>query len=391
MSLNYGADTQKLLAHSFELGPIRPPNEAYSLLIRATRNCPWNRCEFCHTYKGCRFELRPVADVLKDIEAAKAISNEIKEITWKTGYGDRDREVAAAIYSQLQYNAGVQNVALWFLSGSKSAFLQDANSLIMKTPDLIQVITFLKEAFPSLNRITSYARSKTAAKKSVDELKQLKDAGLSRLHIGLESGCDTVLSYMQKGVTGEEHIRGGRKVKEAGISLCEYIMPGLGGKKMWRGHVAETARALNEIDPDYIRLRSLHIHSRIPLWAKLEAGDFELQTEDEVVEEIGILIDNLRVTSQFKSDHILNLLPEVEGKLPEDKPKLLAIINRYLALPAEERLNFRLGRRAGYYERLDDLNDAYRHYKIDEAIRRINSETPDNVTRIILELKNDFI
>jgi len=383
--------TQKLTDLSFELGPIRPPSEAYSLLIRATRNCSWNRCKFCSTYKGQSFELRPVEEIIRDIEKARAISDEIKGLNWGMGYGDRLREVAAAIYEQPQYNASIRNVALWLWAGSKSAFLQDANTLIMRTPDLVKVIAFLKQAFPELNRVTSYSRSKTAAKKSAEELKELRDTGLSRLHIGLESGSDLVLSYIQKGVTAADHIEGGKRVKEANISLCEYVMPGLGGRKTSTEHSTETAKVLNEIDPDYIRLRSLHVRQNMPLWEKLKDGDFELQTEDEVVEEIGKLIENLEVTSQLISDHILNLLPEIEGVFPAAKPKCLAIINRYLALPPDEKLNFRLGRRAGYYEKLDDFYDASRHHRVEEAIKRINSETSDSIDNVILYLKNSFI
>jgi len=383
--------TQQLADYSFEQGPVRPPSEAYSLLIRATRNCPWNRCQFCPIYKGQRFELRPTEDVIKDINIVNAIKDEIKDIAWRTGYGGKLTEAAAAIYYQHQYNASIRNVALWLWAGGDSAFLQDANTLIMRTPDLIKVVSFLKQTFPELTRITSYARSKTAAKKSSEELKELKDAGLSRLHIGLESGSDLVLNYMQKGITADDHIKGGRKIKEAGISLCEYVMPGLGGRKMSSDHVSGTAKVLNEIDPDYVRLRSLHVHQEMSLWANVETGDFELQTEDETVEEIGNLIEKLDVTCQLKSDHILNLLPEIEGKFPEAKSACLATINRYLALSPQEKTNFRMGRRAGYYENLDDLHNAHAHKQVDEIIRRSNSETPDSIDKIIFRLKNRFI
>src|SRR4030043_1772050 len=391
MNVNYGIDAKKLTDYSFELGPIRPPSEAYSLLIRVTRNCPWNRCQFCPVYKGQKFELRPAEDVIRDIEAAKAIYDEIKDLAWKMGNGGRLRDIAATIYTRYQHNDCIRNVALWLWAGGNSAFLQDANTLIMRTPDLVRVVSFLKQTFPELNRITSYARSKTAAKKSLEELEELKNAGLSRLHIGMESGSNLVLSYMEKGVTAEEHIAGGKKVKEAGISLWEYVMPRLGGRKMSSEHVLGTAAVLNEIDPDYIRLRTLYVRQDMLLWSKLESGDFEMQTEDEVVEEIGKLIEKLEVTSHLKSDHILNLLPEVEGKFPEAKPECLAIINRYLALPSQEKLNFRLGRRTGYYEKLDDLYDANRHQKVEEAIERIASETTDSVDEVILQLKASFV
>ncbi len=389
MRLNYYLGTEKL-THTFELGPVRPPSEAYSLLIRATRNCPWNKCRFCPIYKDSKFELRPVAEILKDIEAAKTISDGINELSWRMGYGNGIREMAAMLLNQPQYGQCAHNVALWLYAGGESAFLQDSNTLIMRTPELIQVIAFLRQTFPTLNRVTSYARSHTTARKSLEELKELKDVGLDRIHTGLESGCNSVLAYMQKGCTAEQHIKGGVKVVQAGISLCEYVMPGLGGRKMSQEHVRETAKALNEINPDYIRLRSLHISPSMSLWSKLQEGDFELQTEDEVVEEIGNFINNMEVTSYLKSDHILNLLMEVEGKMPEDKENCLNIINQYLSLPQEERLNFRLGKRVSYYEKLADLNDSYKHYKIDEAIKHIRAEG-ESVDNVILKLKGSFI
>ena len=381
--------TEKL-GHTFELGPIRPPSEAYSLLIRATRNCPWNRCQFCPVYKGSKFGLRPVNEIIKDIEAVKAISEGIKEIAWKMGYGNTVREVAAMLSNQLQYGQCVHNVALWLGTGGKSAFLQDSNTLIMRNPELIQVITFLRKTFPGLNRVTTYGRSHTAARKSLAELKELKDAGLDRIHIGLETGYDPLLAYMEKGCTAKNHIEGGKKLKEAGISLCEYVMPGLGGKKMSKEHALETARVLNEIDPDYIRLRSLHVSPIIPLWTRLQDGDFELQTEDEVVMEIAVFIENLQVTSYFKSDHILNLLMEIEGRMPEDKERCLNIIDKYLSLPDEERLNFKVGRRVGLYNSLADLNDSYKHVHVEQAVNRLKAKGSD-VEEAVLSLKNSFI
>jgi radical SAM superfamily enzyme YgiQ (UPF0313 family) len=386
--LSYTA-TEKL-SQTFELGPIRPPSEAYSLLIRATRNCPWNRCQFCPIYKGSKFELRSVEEIIKDIEAAKAISEGLKEIAWKTGHGNKVIEVAAMLSNQLQYGQCVHNVARWLATRGKSAFLQDSNTLIMPTPELTQVITFLRKTFPSLNRVTTYGRSHTVARKSLTELKELKDAGLDRIHIGLETGYDPLLVYMEKGCTAKNHIEGGKKVKEAGISLCEYIMPGLGGKKMSQEHAQETARVLNEINPDYIRLRSLHITPAMPLWTRLQDGDFELQTEDEVAKEIGVFIENLQVTSHLKSDHILNLFMEVEGKMPEDKENCLNIINKYLSLPDEERLNFNFGRRAGLYNRLADLSDSYKHDRIEQAIKRLRAQG-SNVEEAIFRLKDSFI
>ena len=334
--------------------------------------------------------MRPVEEIIKDIKAVEAISESIKEIAGEMGYSDKLTEVAVVLSNQLQYGQCVHNVALWLATGGKSAFLQDSNTLIMRTSELTEVLTCLRKIFPDLKRVTTYGRSHTAARKSITELKQLKNAGLDRIHIGLETGYDSLLAYMEKGCTAKNHIEGGKKVREAGISLCEYVMPGLGGKKMSKEHALETARVLNEIDPDYIRLRSLHVSTSIPLWARLQNGDFELQTEDEVVHEIAIFIENLQVTSHLKSDHILNLLMDVEGKMPEDKENCLNIINTYLSLPDEERLNFKVGRRTGLYNRLDDLGDNYKHDKIEQAIEGLRAQGSD-VEEEIVKLKNSFI
>jgi len=134
---------------SLELGPIRPPSEAYSLLIRVTRNCPWNRCRFCHIYKGQKFELRPVEDIKQDIITVKRIQDKIKEISWQSGYGDSVKEVAARFLSN-PTTIAFHNVALWLYAGGESAFLQDANTLIMRTGELVEVIRFLKETLPGI-------------------------------------------------------------------------------------------------------------------------------------------------------------------------------------------------------------------------------------------------
>ena len=372
------------LTESYELGPIRPPSEAYSLLIRVTRNCPWNRCKFCPIYKGSKFQLRSVEEVKRDIDMAKTIHDRITELARKSGRGDSVREAAAMVCNNAP-NDACRNVALWMYAGGKHAFLQDANTLIIKTPDLVQVIKYLKETFPGIDRITSYSRSKTASQKTLSELVELREAGLSRLHIGVESGYDPVLKFMDKGVTAADHIAGGKNVVASGISLCAYVMPGAGGKKMWREHALETARVLNEINPDFIRLRTLTIQPRMLLHADVVSGDFIRSTDEEIVEEEKLLIENLNCRSQIVSDHMMNLLPEVEGKLPEDKDKILAVIGRFQSLPPEERDNYKLGRRLGIYDKLDELNDTYRHGEVDKVMERIDKDAFDDLLFNLME------
>jgi len=378
------------MAYSVELGPIRPPSEAYSLLIRATINCPWNRCKFCHTYKGQKFQLRPVEEIKQDIKTAKLIQDKIKELSWKSGYGGRVREVAGMVLNNPP-NQAFYNVALWLYAGGESVFLQDANSLIMRTNELAEVIRFLRETFPDVKRITSYARSKTAARKKLDELIELGGAGLSRLHIGLESGYDPLLQYMDKGITAAEHIKGGRNVVEAGISLSEYVILGLGGKEMWREHATQTARVLNEIAPDFIRARTLTINNGMPLYSEVENGNFIRATDEEILEEEKLLIEHLECHSNYVSDHISNLLQEIEGKLPQDKGKMLASIDRFQALPPEERANFRIGRRLGIYSHLDDLYDLPRHQAVEQVIHRISQGGNQVDDKTIYTLMEGFI
>ncbi|MBW2039720.1 MAG: radical SAM protein [Deltaproteobacteria bacterium] len=377
---------------AFEQGPIRPPSEAYSLLIRATRNCTWNKCAFCHTYKGKRFEKRSVQEVKADIQAAKDIADEIKALSWRSGYGGEiTREVVEATFSL--YDEHFRSIALWLYFGGKHVFLQDANSIVLKTSELIEILKFLKDKFPHVERVTSYGRSSTIAKrKSVEELKELKEAGLTRLHVGLESGWDFLLEYMNKGVTAAEHIKAGKKVMESSIELSEYVILGLGGRRWWREHALETAKVLNQVSPHFIRLRTLKVLPQMPLQKKIDEGDFVLQTEEEMIVEERLLIESLNgINSTFLSDHILNLLMEVEGKLPKEKEKMLKIIDAFLALPPEEKLNFRLGKRAGIYNTMEDMSDTLLHRKVEELVERLKVEAPGGVEEAISKIKETFL
>ncbi|MCL6610923.1 MAG: radical SAM protein [Peptococcaceae bacterium] len=358
----------------FEQGPIRPPSEAESLLLRFTRNCPWNRCDFCGTYKGETFSRRTLEEIKRDIDNVCLIAEKIRERSWQMGYGGEiNRQVLSDLYQSGSHL--VIHVAAWLYRGGKTVFIQDANSLIMKTRELAEALRYLKERLPSVERITSYARSQTLARKDPRELEELREAGLNRIHVGMESGSDAVLKYMNKGATAREHIEGGRKVVEAGISLCEYVLLGLGGRLWPEEHYLETARVLNRINPDFIRMRTLAVIEETPLGEKRARGEFTEQTEDEIVAGERLLIENLDgINSQVVSDHMLNLLEEVRGRLPEDKEFMISVIDRYLSLPGRERLNFRLGKRWGLYRGLADLNDPPRHARVEAMVRRLEEE-----------------
>ncbi len=354
-------DVGKLREYSFEIGPIRPPSEggSFSLLIRATRNCPWNRCGFCATYKEERFGLRPVAEIKDDIDSANAINSEIKALSWKLGYAGRIETLGPVIQSNILYGKDVRslagdefsnfhcvvNVFNWLVSGGKTVFLQDADTLIMPTPQLVEVIRYLKETFPSIERVTSYARSKTITRKKAEELNQLRQIGLSRLHIGLETGDDELLGYVDKGVTAEGHILAGKKALEAGFELSVYVMPGLGGKSRWMQHAENTARVLTEINPHFIRLRPFVPRYNTPMFEAYQKGEFELTSPHERLREIGLMIENLQVTSRVCFDHNLNpsyrsgnsLIPLLKQdfsgyKFPEEKELVLELINEGLQM-----------------------------------------------------------
>ena len=377
----------------FEQGPIRPPSEASSLLIRVSRNCPWNKCAFCHTYRGTKFELRSVEEVKKDIQTMRDIADEVISLSWKLGEGGTvSKNVLRQIYNhEDSYNECIYQVASWLYFGGENIFLQDANSLIIKTPDLTAILDFLKEQFPKIKRITSYCRSHTAVRKTVDEFKQLRHAGLSRIHIGMESGSDAVLSLIKKGVTAADHIQAGLNIREAGIELSEYVMPGLGGKQFTREHALETAKVINAINPDFIRLRTLHVVPGTGLDELMKQGGFQPLGDEDILKEINLFIGHLDVRGTYlASDHILNLLEELEGKFPEDKKKILSFITRYFDLPDIDRQIFRLGRRTGAYRRLDDLENQEAYFRLKAVIDHYNAKG-GNLEEDIIKAMNHYI
>ncbi len=344
---------EKIKTYSFEIGPIRPPSEggSHSLLLRPTRNCSWNRCKFCYgmIFNREKFEKRCVADIKKDIDAVKGIADELKAVSRLLGNGGQmTREVKTAI-SQcdpfLNTSPHFSMVFNWLHFGGKTVFLQDANTLVMKTDELAQILTYLMDAFPEINRITSYARAKTIAKKTIKELKQLRRAGLSRLHVGLETGDDDLLKYMNKGVTAEEHISAGKKAKQAGFELSEYVMIDLGGRDRSEPHARNTARVLNRIDPDYIRFRPFVIGPGLPIYEDFENGSLKISSPHERLQELKILVDNLDVTGRLCFDHFLNawyidksrsktlFSQDYEGyKFPEQKNDVLVLIDEGMNL-----------------------------------------------------------
>ena len=370
----------------FEQGPIRPPSEAESLLIRITRNCPWNRCTFCPVYKDEKFSLRPVEHVLQDIDAVKAYVEAIIEAR-RSGaryYGDFIKngvEDETALHAAYHFVAG----------GMKSIFLQDGNSLIIKPDEIITILGHLQHSFPMVQRITSYARSHTIARISNENLEKMAKAGLNRIHIGMESGSDKVLKMVKKGVDKATQIRAGQKVKRAGIELSEYFMPGLGGDDLSRDHALESADALNQINPDFIRMRSLALPAAAPLTAQYEEGEFDKMGEVATARELLLFLESLQgITSKVRSDHVLNLFSEVNGTLPQDQERMTDPLRRFLELDAREQMIFCLGRRTHRLSRLEDLKNP----DLRDPVERMCAEhgaTEENMDQIIQSIMQRFI
>jgi radical SAM superfamily enzyme YgiQ (UPF0313 family) len=234
-------------------------------------------------YKDKKFRIRSVEDIKEDITSAKLF------------YGDSVRTI----------------------------FLADGNSIIMKTPQLQEVLEFCYSMFTHLERITSYGAARILLRtKSVEELEQLRKSGLKRIHMGLESGDDEILMRIKKGATSEEMIAASKMIKEAKMELSQYVLLGIGGKNDWERHAKNTARVLNDMNPDFIRVRTLVLREEAPLYEDSQNGDFIPSSPSEVLDEIRVLLENLQVSSQFASDHVSNYA-NIYGELPDDKDRML--------------------------------------------------------------------
>jgi len=371
----------------FEIGPIRPPSEARSLLLRVTRNCPWNRCAFCPVYKGAKFSIRSLDDVLADIQAMADVARTLQQMMEGHGRGAMRR--AAAHGPHLP--PGATQIALFLSAGGEHAFLQDANSLAMRPEQLEQVLRALSAAFPSLTRVTTYARAHTLTRRKPQQLAALRQAGLNRVHVGLESGSDTVLELVRKGTSAERQVQAGLRAKQAGMELSEYLMPGLGGRALWREHAVESARVLSAIDPHFIRLRSTAVAPGTGLEGLVAQGKMEPIGDEEVVAEIKLFLEHLEATSTLQSDHILNLLAELEGQLPEDKERLLEVIGRFQSLEPRLRRAFIIGRRAGQLTYLSDLDHPPLRDKALDLLARVDDHYNGDLDAAVKDLMLRFI
>ena len=293
-----------------EIGPIRPPSESNSLLIRVTRGCHWNKCYFCGLYKSMQFSMRPIDETIEDIR------------------------------QQAQFYQGKK---------INSCFLQDGDALVLKTDYLLRILDAINQYFPDIQYITSYARADSITRKTPAELKILRQAGLNHLYCGM-----------------------------ADMILSEFILLGIGGKELSEENAIQTAKALNVIQPDFIRVHATGIKPESKLGEFVRDGSFTLQSEEEIVIEQKMFLQQLQaMDSYYVNEHIINLLLEVRGNLRTEKQEMLSAIDRFLSLSPDEKLLFTIGRRLNIFFLLDDLKKPELHKKAEESLKNILGKSPD--------------
>lgn len=267
----------------------RPPSEAYSLIVQVTIGCAHNKCSFCTMYKDKKFRIKSLEQIYIDLEYFRQSYNYVDKI-----------------------------------------FLADGDALIIPTETLKKVLIKIKELFPECKRITSYATPKDILRKTTEELKELKNLGLYMLYMGVESGSDNVLDYVEKGATAKEIIEAGIKAKDAGFNLSATLISGLGGRANWKEHAVESAKVINAIKPDYLGLLTLMVESDTKLYEDIHKNNFSILNPEEVMLETRELIKNLNVNNcVFRSNHASNYV-SLRGTLCEDKENLLNTIDKVL-------------------------------------------------------------
>ncbi|KUG02850.1 putative oxygen-independent coproporphyrinogen iii oxidase [hydrocarbon metagenome] len=274
----------------YEGNVFRPPSEARSYILQCTVGCSHNRCTFCNMYKDKKYRVRELEEIMADIRMAKLYYHDVEKV-----------------------------------------FLADGDALAMETSDLLQILTALYQSFPSLKHVGIYASPDSILNKSVEELTEMKNHGLTIAYLGVETGDEELLKDIRKGVTYEEMVAAGKRIRESGILLSVTILLGLAGRTPKAvDHALNTAKICNEINPDYIAALTLMLTPKTELYRRMQKGEFELPEPFEILEELRIIIENLDVQdSEFRSNHASNYLP-IKGRLPEDKKEILELIDQII-------------------------------------------------------------
>lgn len=340
---------------TYRIGPIRPPSEANSLLLQITQGCTWNKCKFCNLYRGTQFKAFSADSIKRDIDTMAAYA-ELILAHKKNGRWDlQSLNEELGNFSMEEQNC-YYSVANWLVGGGETVFLQDGNSLVLRDGRLSEVLVYLRKTFPHIKRITSYGRAENLAKITAEEYAELKEAGLDRIHSGFETGSDAVLELVNKGVTAQQEITAGRNIKAGGLELSVYFMPGLGGKRLSLDNAKGMANVVSQVNPDFVRIRTAAIKPQTELYEDYLFGNLILCSEEEKLMELRLLINETTgITTRLISDHMINLLQDLEGSLLDDKRVLTEKIDNYLALSEKERKEFQLARRLRYVNYLSDM------------------------------------
>lgn len=274
----------------YEGNIYRPPGEWRSYLLQVTVGCTHNKCSFCNMYKDKRFHVRPMKEIMEDIAMARAY------------YGDVEK-----------------------------VFLCDGDAIVMRQEQLLQVLEALYAAFPSLRQVTLYAGPRSTMTKTPEQLKELREAGLTRAYLGVETGWDELLQKINKGCDANQMLEAGIRLREAGLDLWVMIILGLAGPgEASRRHMAETVKMMNEMQPRHLSALTLMLEPGTPLYQEYRDGNFQLISADESLMETRMLVDGLKVNPlHFTSNHASNYLP-LKGSLPDDREKFLTMIDNAL-------------------------------------------------------------
>lgn len=368
---------------TFRIGPIRPPSEATSLLLQVTNGCTWNKCRFCRIYRHTKFKAYSADSIRRDIDTMVLYAKRARRHRDSSGRWDIDSLNREIMMSKGDERQCFYMVANWLVNGGENVFLQDGNTTALSSGRLTDVLVYLRQAFPGIKRITSYGRAENLSRISAEEFAELKAAGLDRIHSGFESGSDAVLSLINKGTTAQQEITAGRNIKAGGIELSVYFMPGIGGRDLTAENPEGMAEVINSISPDFVRIRTAVVKPGTELYDDFLTGKYTLCSDDEKILEIRRLIEASETEGTvLVSDHIINLLQQVSGRLDTDRNRMLGIIDGYLGMPEEERVMFRLARRMAKVISPDDMK---RLSEADiEDIRHIMYTTADSYS---LEVK----
>lgn len=275
---------------NYDTPVFRPPSEAQSFILRVTRGCAHNKCTYCNMYRGVPFQ------ILKDEEIS--------------------RQIAQAAYY------GKNKV--------RRVFLADGDALVLPTAKLLKILQALREQFPKLQRVSSYAAPKDILRKSEEELRQLKEAGLQLLYYGMETGDDATLKAVNKGVNAEEAIEAGRRVTASDMKLSMMVILGIAGVEGSARHALATAEAINIIKPNMVSALCLMLYRGSELLDQYEAGKFNPLSPAGLMQELHLMMEHINLPEDhhclFRSNHVSNYIP-LAATLPKEKDRLLKDID----------------------------------------------------------------